>query len=171
MSRLIYIDGNNLWHAMQAGGNRRAIGRQQLVVLLDRWACAGGDQVTVVFDGPTPPDGMSAQMRTPRIRTRFSGHVTADEVLVGMIEQAKDPGRVCVVTGDRAIQHAARARRCATVTANEFIREMFQPDVASSTPADVPRDEPEEMTKEEVQRWLDQMEANDDTLPPYWQQG
>lgn len=168
---MTFIDGNNLWHATQSSRLGRLIGRQHLVVLIDRWAARSGDRVTVVFDGPTPRGSMADQMRTPRVQTRFSGRLTADEVLVEMIEQVPDPGRVRVVTSDRAIQHEARARRCAVAEAEAFIEEMLAAEISPSVRSSDPVAEGNGLTEEEVDRWVDELGEEDDASPPYWQIG
>ena len=170
MASLIFIDGNNLWHEARASRLGRDIGRQPLVVLVDRWAARCGLEVVMVFDGPTPPAGMAAQMQTGRVRSQFSGNVTADEVLVELIGRSPYRGRVRVVTSDKAILHEARAHRCPTTTSCRFMEEMLatteatepmpQPDAGKPQPG--PNETDDDLLREILE---------DDDLPPYWQWG
>lgn len=181
----VLIDGNNVWHAMRALGPLAAIGRQQVVVVVDRWARQRGLEATVVFDGPSPGGGLEAQMQTGAVRTRFSDRLTADTILVEMIEHVTDAGRVAVVTSDRAILHAARARRCRTLTSVEFVEQLRRSDrpprsgrgsggARSGTPSPAPfQSDPASsaLSGDEIEDWLDHFNVGDDNLPPYWQQG
>ena len=114
MPQHVIIDGNNLLHAMHAHAPLPAIGRETLVKVIERWAGAREDLVTLVFDGPVPRGGLARQMSSGRIAVRFAAPATADDVIVEMIHHASQPTALVVVTGDTAIRHEARLGACRT---------------------------------------------------------
>lgn len=151
----VIIDGNNLLHAMHAHAPLPAIGRETLVKVIERWAGQGEDRVTLVFDGPVPWGGLSKQMSSRRIAVRFSGPQTADDVIVDLIHRARDPASVRVVTGDTAIRHEARLRRCRHTDVVSFVRELFpQPD-RKEPPKGRMSEKPEQISAAEAEEWLD----------------
>ncbi len=128
MPQHVIIDGNNLLYAMHAQAPMPHVGRETLVKLVERWAGRGDHEVTLVFDGPIPPGGLARQMASDRITVRFSAPVTADDIIVDMIHQAKDPTIIRVVTSDNAIRHEAKRRRSRNTVAADFIEELFPQD-------------------------------------------
>ncbi len=131
---MIIIDGNNLLHAMHAHAPLPSVGRETLVRIVERWARQSTEDVVVVFDGPLPRGGMRAQLASKRIDVRFSESRTADEIIVRMLAKASNPSIVEVVTSDKAIQHAARGRRCHYRDTKSFIDRLFGQS-AENTPA------------------------------------
>ncbi len=161
MSEHVIIDGNNLLHAMHAHAPLPAVGRETLVKIVERWAGQRGNQVTLAFDGPVPPEGLAKQMTSGRITVRFSAPITADDLIVAMIQRAKDPGAVRVVSSDTAIRCEARYRRCRHTGAVSFVAELF-PDKRTSVPTPPTRpDKPDRLSPEEAQEWLDLFGCDD----------
>jgi len=161
----IVIDGNNLLHAMHDHAPLPAVGRETLVKLLDRWAGEHKDAVTLAFDGPTPSGGLAKQMTSTRMTVTFSAPATADDVIVSMIEQAKRPELLRIVSSDNAILHAARQRRCQTTDAVTFIAGLFppQPDSAPHQPPPSQKPEkPQVKSTDETDQWLDLFGVDDD---------
>jgi len=81
-----------------------------------------GDAVCLVCDGPrrNRPTGPIAG-----VALRYSGAgKTADEVIANLVAQCTAPRRLTVVSGDRAILRDARKRRCAVLTATEFLETL-----------------------------------------------
>jgi predicted RNA-binding protein with PIN domain len=82
----------------------------RLVDLLERWAAADGEEVTVVFEQPPSPPIASTVIEVahaPRPRRD-----SADDEIVRLLAADPEPGRVRVVTSDRWLTdrvHAAGA--------------------------------------------------------------
>lgn len=77
-----------------------------LVERLERWASAGGHQVTVVFEGPSASTIESAVVEVahaPRVHTN-----SADDEIVRLVQADSRPGEITVVTSDGGL--AARVR-------------------------------------------------------------
>lgn len=174
MSQHVIIDGNNLLHAMPAHAPLPAVGRETLVRVVERWAARSeGDvaSVTLVFDGPRPQSGMARQMSSDRVSVRFSAPITADDVIVELIQKAFRPDELRVVTSDSAIRHEARLRRCRCTDAAAFARELFATPAPSSPGVDPSAEKPSTVSESEVREWLDAfgLADGDDVLgEPGW---
>ncbi len=155
MPEHVIIDGNNLLHAMHAHAPLPAVGRETLVKVVERWAGQRDDQVTLAFDGPVPPEGLAKQMTSGRITVRFSAPMTADDLIVAMIQRAKDPGTVRVVSSDTAIRREARYRRCRHTDAVSFVAELFPDKRASMPTPPIGPEKPDKLSPDEAQEWLD----------------
>jgi len=163
------IDGNNVLHTAPTDGPMRSIGRDVLCRMVAQWARdrAVAD-VTIVFDGPTPRGDLARQIEQPNLTVRFSESRTADAVIEDLIARAKAPGRLTIVTTDRAIQHTARYRRCKCIDAGPFLIELCSVPQPTEPHAPAPPEKPNEPSRGETQEWLDEFgpdlpEATDDT--------
>ncbi len=118
----VVIDGNNLLFAAQDTGDPdHVMGRSGLCDALGEWARRGKKRVHVVFDGPAPSDALAEQIGHANIRVSFSGAgVTADEVIIGILESDSAARRLLVVSTDRAIRRAAVRRRAQDMRSDEF---------------------------------------------------
>ncbi len=151
----VIIDGNNLLHAMHAHAPVATVGRETMVRIIERWAKRHGDDVTLVFDGPPPREGMLRQMSSRRIVLRFSAPVTADDVIIAMVSKTPHPDVVFVVTDDTAIKYEAKRKRCRHTGTIAFIKEVFREPGESGPPSPTASDEekPQDQTAEDVDRW------------------
>ena len=94
------IDGMNVIGTRPDGWWKdRDAAMLRLVDLLERWAAAGGDDVTVVFERPPRPPIRSTVIdvrHAPKARAN-----SADDEIVRLLAAEPDPSRVRVVTSDR----------------------------------------------------------------------
>jgi predicted RNA-binding protein with PIN domain len=163
----IIIDGNNLLFAMHEHAPIPAVGRETLVRVIEQWAEKGDDKVTLVFDGPVPDTGMARQMDSPRIIVKFSAPLTADDVIIKMVRETKDPGNTRIVSSDTAIATEAKYRRCAWSDSPAFVQELFgEPGPPADTSAAATPEKPQAPSPEETNEWLktfglNQIEDND----------
>lgn len=164
MVERVIIDGNNLLHAMHAEAPLPTIGRETLVKLVERWARRGDDEVTLVFDGAIPREGLARQMASTRIAVRYSAPQTADDVIVAMVHGAKAPGTVRVVTSDTAIRREARHRRCRHTDAVTFIAELLPPEPRPTTTPTTTDEKPQPPSDQQAREWLE-LFGYDDTEP------
>lgn len=167
MPEQVIIDGNNLLHAMHAHAPLPTIGRETLVKVVERWAGQSDNDVTLVFDGPTPREGLAKQMTSRRITVRFSAPMTADDIIVAMIQRAKDPGRVRVVTGDTAIRREVRYRRCLHTDVVSFITELFPGKGETRPPQRSAAEKQDKVSPQETREWLDMFGYEDDESEPF----
>ncbi len=167
MAGHVIIDGNNLLHTMHACAPLPAVGRETLVKIIDRWARQGDDEVTLVFDGPVPREGLAKQMTSGRITVRFSAPATADDVIVAMIQRAKDPGAVRVVSGDKAIRLEASYRRCLHTDAAGFVAELFPSEGKRKPAAPAAGEKPRKVSPRETEEWLELFGFDSDDTEPF----
>jgi hypothetical protein len=125
MVEQILIDGNNLLHAMHAHAPLPAVGRETMVRVVDRWARGENVRVLIVYDGPTPPDGLARQMSTSRVDVRFSAPDSADDVIADLLRTVRRPAAVRVISSDSAVRREASRRRCGQTDCIRFIAELF----------------------------------------------
>lgn len=132
MAPLFIIDGYNLLHA--AGLARASYGpgdleqcRQRLLGLV-----ASGlspkqrTRTIVVFDAKDPAIPDSPPSEQQGMLVWFAeGSGDADEVIERLIAAHTAPRRLCVVSGDRRLQRAARRRRAQFVDSEAFLRQLL----------------------------------------------
>lgn len=170
MPEHVIIDGNNLLHAMHAHAPIPNVGRETLVKVVERWARTGDDQVTLVFDGPVPRQGLAAQMSSPRMAVRFSAPQTADDVIVAEIHQAAKPSHIRIVSSDTAIRREARHRRCRHTDAATFVAELFSSQrnqSADSVQEKPTREKPQTPSAKQTETWMELFGYNDNDIEPF----
>jgi predicted RNA-binding protein with PIN domain len=90
----------------------------RLVDLLERWAAAGGEDVTVVFERPPAPPIRSTVIdvrHAPRPKAN-----AADEEIIRLVRADPDPGQIRVVTSDRALSDQASGAGATVEAAQSF---------------------------------------------------
>ena len=97
------IDGNNLLHSLPSGSNNRSGVRRQVLEAV-RYEKM---RITVVFDGP-PDKGSAAVEHLGSVTIRYSGAVSADEVIVQLLPTGNRASESVVVTDDRELQRRVR---------------------------------------------------------------
>ena len=158
----VIIDGNNLLHAMHEHAPLPSVGRETLVKVIERWARRAEVEVTLVFDGAPPRAGLTKQMTSACVAVRFSAPATADDVIVDIIQHARNPSRLRVISGDTAIRHEARRRRCRHSSAVEFVQELFpRPDGSRSSTAPS-SEKPPTVSPENAKEWHELFGSDDD---------
>jgi predicted RNA-binding protein with PIN domain len=90
----------------------------RLVDLLERWAAAGGEDVTVVFERPPSPPIRSTVIdvrHAPKPKAN-----AADEEIIRLVRADPDPGQIRVVTSDRALSDQASVAGATVEGAQSF---------------------------------------------------
>ena len=90
----------------------------RLVDMLERWAAAEGEDVTVVFERPPRPP-----IRSTVIEVHSAPHPkpnAADDEIVRLLEADRRPAQVRVVTSDRWLADRASALGAAVVGSDSF---------------------------------------------------
>ena len=154
----LLIDGNNLLYAANdVGTSDLLIGRSMLCDTIGAWAKRRDQRVHIVFDGPAPSAQRAEQIGNPVLEVSFSGAgISADAVIVEIVETDSAARRLLVVSSDREIVRAARRRQARVMRSSEFWTTL-QRDLARPEPEHV---EPEEKVAGSspavVQEWLDE---------------
>jgi predicted RNA-binding protein with PIN domain len=95
-----------------------------LVDRLDRWASAGGDEVTVVFERP-PTRAIASSVVQVAYAPRAAAN-SADDEIVRLVGADARPREIRVVTSDRALTDRVRTLGASVYPAETF-RELIDP--------------------------------------------
>lgn len=134
----------------------------QLVAALHRWVLKHRQhEITVIFDGGVY--GHPAALDQPGVRTIFAhSPQDADTRLITMIKRVVEPRRYRVVTSDRQIVAAARARGIEVIGSAEFAATLEQPPTRSTRSGSRRvRAEPK-LGRAEVKQWLAEFGVTED---------
>jgi predicted RNA-binding protein with PIN domain len=102
------VDGMNVIGTRPDGWWRdRHAAMVRLVDALERWAAAGGEDVTVVFEQPPRPPIASTVVEVAYARRPRPD--SADDEIVRRVRAEPDPAAVRVVTSDRMLGDQVRA--------------------------------------------------------------
>lgn len=124
----LIIDGNNLvHHDLSAIGVRRGSDfsavRSALARRIDELAGALARRVTIVYDGTR--GGRDEAFEASSVEVIFSpGNMTADTVIERMVSEARNPGRVTVVTSDRGERDTVSAAGAEVTSCPQFIETL-----------------------------------------------
>ncbi len=121
----------------------------ELVRVLPRTRFAR-EQVTLVCDG-LPAGGAAPVRGTGSVRVRYAGGgKSADDLIAAMVQRTTAPRGLTVVSSDRAVQRAARKRRCPVLSSEEFLRRVADDLHDASLPALLEPEDPEDTDTEAV---------------------
>ncbi|MHC4060756.1 MAG: NYN domain-containing protein [Planctomycetota bacterium] len=125
----VIIDGNNLlWAVHEVGDDSEQTDRLRLCCIVGRYLKLAGETGQIVFDGAGPPDKTAFDNITS-LEVFFAGlSAEADEVIEDKIKASTAPRRLTVVSSDRRLRAAARARKAGAVKSETFwnqLRTMF----------------------------------------------
>jgi hypothetical protein len=91
-----------------------------LCAAIGAWAQRRGERVEVIFDGPTPPNGLARQLAHAAIEVSYGDGASADARLIQRLETDSAARRLLVVSSDHEVVRAARRRRARTIGSAEF---------------------------------------------------
>jgi predicted RNA-binding protein with PIN domain len=119
------VDGNNLLGLRPELLAKDPGVRGRLVTRLASFARQRRTTVTVVFDGEPESGGLRSDMALGAVRVIFSGVKSdADRRILDILDAARDPAGITLVTSDRALADRARQRRARCVTSIAFRRTL-----------------------------------------------
>ncbi len=123
----IIIDGHNLlWSIQNAGRDFESICEVRLCHILGRYLKLTGEKAQIVFDGAGPPDKRPFD-NISDLEVLFSGRdADADIVIEDKIAASTAPRTLTVVSSDRRLRAAARARKAPAVKAETFWADLLE---------------------------------------------
>ena len=124
----------------------------------------GGQGVVVVCDGHVKPNGPEASP-VVGVDLIYSGPGrSADDVIIEMIDRDSAPRRITVVSNDRAIQKAAKRRRCRVMSSETLIAVLSAggPRRHQTTGTTNKEYLSGPLTEDEVEHWLEQFGVDGD---------
>jgi predicted RNA-binding protein with PIN domain len=114
------IDGMNVIGSRPNGWWRDRRGAiQEFTEKVAEFVALSGDSATVVFDGK--PFSLSAEID---VVFAPGGRNAADDAIVGIVSDDREPFAVTVVTSDRELARRVQDRGAATLAANIFLRHL-----------------------------------------------
>jgi predicted RNA-binding protein with PIN domain len=117
------VDGMNVIGSRPDGWWRdRHAAMVRLVDLLERWAAAGGDDVTVVFEQPPRPPISSSVVEVAHAKK--PGPNSADHEIVRRVRADPDPSNVRVVTSDGVLSQQVSAAGASVYPSSTFRSEI-----------------------------------------------
>jgi len=149
------IDGHNLLHSIQKiGEGSEQINEIQLCHIIGRYLKLTGEKGEIVFDGTGPRD-KSLFENISNLEVFFAGLSTdADTVIEDKIKANTAPRRLMIVSSDRRVQSAARARRATVVKALIFWNDLCKRLSRRKKKAKEPKEKHEGLTESETEQWL-----------------
>ncbi len=145
----IAVDGNNLLHRLPPSQRTRAdVRRLTLEVVRNETI-----QIVVVFDGPPPP-GSPVTEHLGRVTIRYSGAVSADDMIFELIPDGRSASQWVVVTDDRALGARARGKGAVVRTLAEW---------RSRRPPPSRTDFQSRLSSNEIAEWQEYFSARDET--------
>jgi predicted RNA-binding protein with PIN domain len=148
---MLVIDGHNLIGQIEDLSLSDPHDEEKLISRLEEYHRERGTPIIVVFDpGPAPPP--AKRLRGKGIKVLFAPPGSkADTLLINLIKKSPYPKGLTIVSSDREVRRAARARRAKTMTAQRFARLL-------SCPKRLPRAKPtikeRRLSSSEVKEWM-----------------
>lgn len=125
------------------------------------------EKTTFVCDGlpaaDLPPTGPLASPGD--FTVRYAGRTsTADDLIRTIVEASTAPRRLIVVSSDHAIQKHAQRRRCPVLSSQDFLQQLADDANLPRGPHASPRAIPPAMSAEQVDKWIDVFDLDDDDM-------
>ena len=152
---MIIIDGNNLLHSIvKLSDESESINDVQLCWIISRYLRAIRKQGEIIFDGAGPRD-KSQFDNIANLEVCFAGlGKDADTVIENKIKANTAPTRLSIVSSDRRLRDAARARR-ATAVKSEIFWNNLQKQLKRKKPVKEPEAKRVGLSESETKQWLE----------------
>ena len=151
----IIVDGYNLLRAVQKTSEEsESITDVQLCRIVGRYLKSTGEKGQVVFDGIGPPD-KSGFNNINNLEVFFAGLSSdADTVIEDKIRASTAPKSMTVVSSDRRLRDAARARKATSVKSDAFWNDLNKR-LSRKRTAKEPSAKRKGLTESETKQWLE----------------
>ncbi len=126
----LIIDGYNVMHALPVGrewpGRTFQDRRNHFLDRLRRYAEGRPHRITVVFDGGKGGEALGGAENVGGIEVSYSSlGVEADHLIRGMVERARVPGEILLVTSDKRVASHAHGLGASTARADELVNRLL----------------------------------------------
>ncbi len=150
----IIVDGYNLLRAVQKKSEEsESITDVQLCRIIGSYLKSTGEKGQMVFDGIGPPD-KSGFNNIDNLEVFFAGRSSdADTVIEDKIRVSTAPKSMTVVSSDRRLRDAARARKATSVKADTFWNDINKR-LSRKRTAKEPPAKRRGLTESETKQWL-----------------
>ena len=155
---MLVIDGHNLIGQMLEISLSDPHDEEKLIKRLEGYHQERGTPIIVVFDpGQAPPP--AKRLRGKGIKVLFAPPGSkADTLIINLIKKSPYPKGLTIVSSDREVRRAARARRAKMMTAQRFARMLSRP---KRLPSTEPTIKEKGLSSSEVKEWMAIFEKKD----------
>jgi hypothetical protein len=155
---MLVIDGHNLIGQMLEISLSDPHDEEKLIKRLEGYHRERGTSIIVVFDpGQAPPP--AKRLRGKGIKVLFAPPGSkADTLIINLIKKSPYPKGLTIVSSDREVRRAARARRAKMMTAQRFARMLSRP---KRPPIKESTIKEKELSSSEVKEWMAIFEKKD----------
>jgi len=152
---MLIIDGYNLLHSIvKLSEDPGSVTDVQLCWVISRYLKVVGEKGEIVFDGTGPRD-KSQFDNIANLEVFFAGLGSdADTVIETKIKASTAPKRLSIVSSDRRLRDAARARK-ATAVKSEVFWDNLQKQLRRKRPAKEPEAKRMGLSESETKQWLE----------------
>ncbi len=151
---MLIVDGHNLLHAISKHGEDAvAFSDVELSWIIGRYLKLTGRKGEIVFDGTGPRD-KSGFERIHDVDIIFAGAGSdADSVIEEKIRINTAPKRLLIVSSDRRLRKAARARKATSIKSEDFW-DRVQKRLSRKRPIKEPSAKRMGLSESETKQWL-----------------
>lgn len=152
---MFFIDGHNLLHSVQKDGpDSGPISDVRLCHIIGSYLRLTGQSGEIIFDGIGPPD-KSGFEDISNLEVFFSGSGTdTDTVIEDKISVNTAPRRLKIVSSDRRLRKAARARKATSIKSEVFWNNM-QKQLSRKKMTKEPAAKRRGLSESETGQWLE----------------
>lgn len=152
---MFIIDGNNLLHSIHKEDlDSGPISDVGLCRIIGRYLKLTGWKGEVIFDGTGPRD-KSGFDNISNLEVFFAGLGTdTDAVIEDKINASSAPKRLTIVSSDRRLRKAARARKAASIKSEMFWMNL-QKQLSRKTKVQEPFEKRQGISASETKQWLE----------------
>ncbi len=152
---MVIVDGYNLlWSLQDSSQADESISDLGMCQVLGRYLRTVNDTGVVIFDGIGPPEKTGFD-NIANLEVVFSGLSSdADTVIEHKIKADTAPKRLVVVSSDRRLRDAARARKAKTVKSDEFWLDVVKYLGRKKKNKVEPMEKFSGLTESETKQWL-----------------
>ena len=151
----VIIDGYNLLHAIQKSHeDHESITSEYLCRIINQYLRSTKEQGEIVFDGTGPRD-KTAFDNLSNLEVIFAGIGTdADSIIENKIKANSAPKRLTVVSSDRRVRSAAKARRATSLKSPLFWEKIRKWSMRKRAFKE-PQAKKNGLTESETKKWLE----------------
>jgi predicted RNA-binding protein with PIN domain len=157
----VIVDGHNLlWSLHKSHEAEGSISDVQLCRTLGQYLRLVGEKGEIVFDGIGPPD-KSGFDNISNLEVEFSGLASdCDSIIEHKIRIDTAPKRLTVVSSDRRLRDAARARRANSVKSEVFWAELLK-ELSRRREKREPPQKRQGISESETDQWMELFGLNE----------
>lgn len=152
---MLIIDGNNLLHAIyNTAGDSGAISDVGLCKAVASFLGLKSEKGEIIFDGTGPPDKTGFD-NIGNLEVSFAGPGTdTDTVIEDKIAASTAPKSLTIVSSDRRLRKAARARKAVSIKSEVFWADL-QKQLSRKRAVREPAAKRQGISESETKQWLE----------------